>query len=165
MAAPHPDHLRDQLIRLLAGTDAYMGFEEALAEFPLDRINEQAPNSDYTPWRLVEHLRLGQWDILEYIRNPSHISPKWPEGYWPPPGQQADQAVWRASLDAFRADLRALQDLVRDVSTELQRPLPHAPEHTVLREVLLAAAHNAFHLGEFATLRQAMQTWPSTRRP
>lgn len=156
--------MREHVLLLLDGREAHLTLEEAMAEFPPDRINERAPHSDYTPWRLLEHIRLAQWDLLEYVRNPEHRSPKWPEGYWPPAGQEADQRAWRETIAGIRANLAALSELVRDAGTDLTAALPHAPQHTVLREVLLAAAHTSFHLGEFAALREAMQTWPPDRQ-
>jgi hypothetical protein len=123
-------------------------------------MNVNPPNVDYTPWGLIEHLRISQWDILEYIRNPQYVSPKHPDGYWPPSGQRADAAAWKKSLDAFRADREALAALVADPRTDLLAPMPHTPGHTVFREIGLVVAHSSYHLGEFGILRQVMQTWP-----
>jgi len=136
-------------------------FEQAVADFPLTEINALPPHVEYTPWQLVEHLRIGQRDILEYIRDPHYVSPEWPAGYWPAAGQQADAAAWTRSLEAFRADREALCALVADPRTDLLLPMPHTPGHTVLREVFLVANHSAYHLGEFGILRQVMQTWPA----
>jgi hypothetical protein len=147
----------------LRGGKAHLDFDEAVADFPADHINSKAPHVPYTPWHLLEHMRIAQWDILEFIRNPAHLSPDWPEGYWPAQTEQADPARWQATLKAFRADLQALQDLVMDAQTDLTAPLPHAPGYTIFREILLVADHNAYHLGEFAILRQVMATWPVNR--
>jgi hypothetical protein len=155
--------IREQLLALLRGGNAHMGFDEAVADFPVEHINSQPPHVPYTPWHLLEHVRIAQWDILEFIRNPQHISPDWPEGYWPAPAEQADPTRWQATLQAFRADLQALQDLVMDAQTDLTAPLPHAPGYTIFREILLVADHNAYHIGEFAILRQVMGTWPANR--
>ncbi|HZT06573.1 MAG TPA: DinB family protein [Chloroflexota bacterium] len=149
-------HVLDHLAR---ATDR--GFEEAIRDFPLDAINARPPRVDYTPWHLVEHLRIGQWDILEYIRNPNHVSPKWPDEYWPKRDAVADAASWAQTIDRFRADRAALAALVADPATDLLAPIPHTPGHTVLREVFLVAGHSAGHLGEFSILRQIMDTWPS----
>jgi len=153
------DVVREQLLALLRGGNAHMTFEEAIAEFPLARINDYPPNVPYTPWHLLEHLRIAQWDILEFVRNPAHISPPWPEGHWPAPTARADSQAWVATIAAFQADMQALQELVADPSTDLYAPLPHAAGYTILREILLVADHNAYHIGEFAILRQVMQTW------
>lgn len=156
-----PDKLvREQLLFLLGGGNAHMSFDQAVAEFPLEYINSPPPNVPYTPWHLLEHMRIAQWDILEFIRNPAYISPEWPEGYWPPQDELADEIRWEQTLRDFRADLRALQEMVEDPDIDLFAPLPHAQDYTVLREILVVADHNAYHIGEFAILRQVMETWP-----
>ncbi|MFW6115754.1 MAG: DinB family protein [Chloroflexota bacterium] len=153
------DVLRKQLLALLGGGHAHMGFDEAVTDFPPEAMNEQAPNVAYTPWELLEHIRIAQWDILAFIRDPDHVSPDWPEGYWPGEGERADQEAWAETLRGFRADREALVGLVADPATDLTAPLEHAPQYTVLREVLIAADHAAYHLGEFALLREVMGTW------
>lgn len=152
--------MREQLLALLRGGNAHLGFDEAVADFPVEYINTKPPNVSYTPWHLLEHIRIAQWDILEFVRNPDHVSPGWPEGYWPPPGEQADETRWQQTINEFRADLKAIEDLVTDPSTDFFSPIPHAPGYTIFREVLLVADHNAYHIGEFAILRQVMGTWP-----
>lgn len=151
--------LREQLIALLRGGNAHMPFEQAVADFPLDKINTCPPNVPYTPWHLLEHIRIAQWDILEFTRDPNHVSPPWPKGYWPAPDTKADQAQWEKTINDFQADLRALEELVQDPNTDFFSDLPHAKGYNVLREVLLVADHNAHHLGEFAILRAVMNTW------
>ena len=150
--------VREQLLFLLRGGNAHMTFDQAVADFPMDRINSQPPNVSYTPWHLLEHIRIAQWDILEFTRNPNHVSPQWPEGYWPPPDERPDEVKWQTTISNFRADLRALQDMVEDPSTDLYASLRHAKDYTALREILLVADHNAYHIGEFAVLRQVMGT-------
>jgi hypothetical protein len=154
--------LRQQLLALLRGGNAHMDVEQAVADFPLEAINTRPPNVPYTPWHLLEHIRIAQWDILEFVRNPHHISPQWPEGYWPHPEAQADETKWKATIAAIQADLRAVQHMAEDSKTDLTAPLPHAQDYTVLRELLLVADHNAYHVGEFAILRQVMGTWPES---
>jgi hypothetical protein len=153
------DTLREQLIQLLRGGKAHCSFSEAISEFPLDFINSKPPNVAYTPWHIVEHIRLAQSDILEFVRDPSHVSPKWPEGYWPDPDAEADEVQWQASLESFTADMEGLEGIVNDPGINLLDEIPHAPGYTYLREVLLVADHNAYHIGEFAILRQVMETW------
>jgi hypothetical protein len=154
------DHVvREQLLALLRGGNAHMPFDEAVAGFPLAHINDYPPHVPYTPWHLLEHLRIAQWDILKFIRNPAHISPSWPEGYWPPRSAHADAETWVSTITAFQADLHALQELVADPATDLYAALPHAQDYTILREILVVADHNAYHIGEFAILRQVMETW------
>lgn len=117
------------------------------------------PQSSYTPWHLLERLHIAQWDILEFMRNPGHVSPRWPEGYWPAEDAQADEALWEQTLASFRADLQALQQFVTDPAVDLYAPIPHGSGQSVLREILLVTDHTTFHLGGFGMLRQVMQTW------
>jgi hypothetical protein len=156
---PTSDELRQQILNSFRGA-VERRFEEAVKDFPVDFMNVTPPHVDYTPWQLLEHLRISQLDILEYVRNPAYKSPPWPDGYWPAKGSTADKGAWTASLEAFRADRTAFEALVSDANTDLLAPLPHASEHTLLREALLDAGHSSYHLGEFGILRQVMQTWP-----
>jgi hypothetical protein len=151
--------LRRQLVAGLRGHDAHMDLDDAVVGFPAWAINERPPNVTYTSWHLLEHLRITQWDILAYIRDPDHVSPDWPVGYWPDPTAQADEDRFAATVAAFEADLAALEALVLDPATDLLAPIPHAPQHTILREVRLLINHNSYHLGEFAALRQVMGSW------
>jgi hypothetical protein len=151
--------IREQLLALLRGGNAHLGFDDAVANFPPEHINTKPPNVPYTPWHLLEHIRIAQWDILEFVRNPAHVSPSWPEGYWPAPDERADQGRWQQTINEFRADLKAIEDLVTDPNTDFFSPIPHAPGYTIFREILLVADHNAYHIGEFAILRQVMDTW------
>jgi hypothetical protein len=152
--------LRDHVVRLLDGRGAHMSYDEAIAAFPMDKINLKPPNIPYTFWHLLEHLRITQWDILEYVRNPQHESPNWPEGYWPPREQQADETKWADTVRQFRADLQAMKSIVSDPATDLLTPIPHGyGGHTVLREALVLADHNAYHVGEFGILRGVLDLW------
>jgi hypothetical protein len=151
--------VRKQLLDLLRGGNAHMGFDEALDRFPMEAINAYPPGSDYTPWRLLEHIRIAQWDIIEFVRNPQHVSPPWPAGYWPAQGTSADPQKWDQSLQSFWTDLHDMQAIVENPETDLLGELPHAPGYTILREVLVLADHNAYHMGEFAMMRQVMNTW------
>ncbi len=160
----HDAVVREHLLYLLRGGGAHMSFDDVVADFPLALLNARPPHVPYTPWHLVEHLRIAQWDILEFVRNPHHVSPPWPDGYWPGRDAQADEAAWDGSLAAFRADLQAMQALVSDPETDLYAPIPHGEGQTVLREALLVADHNAYHIGELGILRQVIQAWPSQRK-
>ena len=153
--------VRQQLLALLRGGNAHMNLAEAAADFPLESINVLPPNVPYSPWQLLEHVRITQWDILEFVRNPQHVSPEWPEGYWPHKDEQADRPRWDQTLQAIQSDLAALEAIVNDPNTDLTGEIPHAPGYNILREILLAADHNAYHIGEFAILRQVMGTWPA----
>jgi hypothetical protein len=151
--------LREELLALLRGGNAHMPLEDAVANFPEAAMNSRPPNVPYTPWHLLEHLRRTQNDILEFIRDPSYVSPQWPVGYWPDPEAKTDPAGWEETLKGFSADLADLEAMVQDMQVSLTAPIPHAPGYTVFREILLVADHNAYHIGEFAILRQVMGTW------
>lgn len=157
------DVLRRQLAELLDGVGAHMPFEEATAGFPNDAINVRAPNVDYTPWHLVEHLRLTQADILNYVTNPEYVELDWPADYWPDRDAIATRAEFDATIGAFIADKAALRALIMDPARDLLAVIPGTPGHTLLREVRIDADHNAYHVGEFAILRQVMGTWPAGR--
>lgn len=155
----NPDPLQEHVLDLLRRSSERR-FEGAVAEFPEASMNVNPPNVEYTPWQLLEHLRLTQLDIIKYIQDPQYVSPPHPAGYWPPAGLRADRTLWDQTLQAFRAERDELAALVADPKTNLLLPMPHTPGHTVLREISLVAAHNQYHLGEFGILRQVMQTWP-----
>jgi hypothetical protein len=151
---------RDHVIALLEGKQAHMTFDDAVADFPPALINTKPPNVTYTCWHLIEHLRITQDDILEYTRDPKYVSPEWPKGYWPSPDAQADMAMWNETIRQFRSDLAAMKAIVADPNTNLYQPIPHGyGGHTVLREALLIADHNAYHIGELGILRQVMGAW------
>jgi hypothetical protein len=108
----------------------------------------------------VEHLRIAQWDILDFIRNANYVALQWPAGYWPDPEAQATAEEWEDSLGRFRADRAALVAMAADPNVNLYAELPHAPGYTILREILVVADHNAYHIGELAILRQVLDAWP-----
>ena len=157
------DILREELLALLDGYGAHMPFDEAVADFPDDAINRLPPNVPYTPWHLLEHIRITQRDILDYIRDRAYLAPNWPEEYWPARDAIATPAQFAATVEAFRADAAALHELVADPATDLFEVIPNTPGHTVLREMRVTGDHNAYHIGEFAILRQVMGTWPPGR--
>jgi hypothetical protein len=152
--------VREQVLWLLRGGNAHMPFEDAVADFPPPaRINDVFPNGTYTPWHLLEHLRISQWDILDFIRNPNYQEMEWPKDYWPAPDSQATESDWQRTIAQFQDDMRQLQQMVADPRTDLHTPIPHGTGQTILREMLLVADHNAYHIGEFAIMRQVMGTW------
>lgn len=151
--------VREQLLQLLSGGNAHMSFDKAVKDFPLQAMNAKPTNVPYTPWHLLEHIRIAQWDILEFIRNPHHVSPDWPSGYWPAEDEEADEEIWQQTVGHFRSDLDSLREIVRDPDTDLTAPLPHAPDYTILREILVVSDHNAYHIGELGILRQVMGWW------
>lgn len=149
--------LREHLLYLLGGGGAHIDFESVVKDFPIELINQKVEHVPYTAWQLLEHMRIAQRDILEFSLSPKHISPPWPEGYWPRGDENTDAKGWRKSLSAFRADLKALQKLLADPKTDLFARIKHGDGQTVLREVLLVADHNAYHLGVLVTLKRILQ--------
>jgi hypothetical protein len=148
--------LREHLLYLLKGGGAHIDFETVIADFPVEAINGRVEHIPYTPWQVLEHMRIAQSDILEFSRDANHVSPKWPEGYWPAVDAQADQAAWQKSVEAFRADLKEMERLLEDSTTDLFAPLAHGNGQTTLREALLVADHNAYHLGVLSTLKRIL---------
>lgn len=147
---------------MLGGTSAHMSFDDAVADFPAWAMNATAPNVGYTPWHLLEHLRITQWDIRRYIEDPvGHVSPDWPVGYWPAFDAETDEAAFAETIAGFRADLDALEQLALDSSVDLDAILEGTPGHTLLRELTIVGNHNSYHVGEFASLRQVMGSWPA----
>ena len=153
--------LRQHLLDLLRGGNAHLNFDEALAGLPPQLRGVKPPGLPYSPWRLLEHMRIAQWDILEFSRNPKHVSPEFPAGYWPETDAPPDDKAWQKSLRQFRADLKAMQDLVEEPATDLFSPIPHGEGQTILREALLVADHNSYHLGQIVTLRRLLGAWES----
>jgi hypothetical protein len=151
--------LREHLLELLRGGSAHLDFDKAVGGLRPELRGVRPPEASHSVWELVEHLRICQWDILEFSRSAEHVSPKWPEGTWPPTPAPPDEAAWDRSLATFRSDLQAMQDLVADPTTDLYAPIPWGDGQTVLREALLVADHNAYHLGQIVTVRELLGDW------
>jgi hypothetical protein len=152
--------MRKELLALLGGGNAHMDFEDAVSGFPPDKINTLVPGSSYLVWHVLFHMQVVQWDILEFIRNPGHESPDFPDGYWPGKDEPAIPARWDEIVRKYLADRRALEDMVKAPAMDLFSPIPHARDYTVFREILLAADHNAFHMGEIVALRRILNLNP-----
>jgi len=151
--------LRKHLIELLRSRGAHADFDEAVDGLPDALRGARVKEVPFTPWRLLEHLRLAQWDILEFSRNPKHKSPQWPEGYWPEGDAPPSSTAWDASVAAFRRDLAEMEKLVSDSSNDLFAPIPHGEGQTLLREALLVADHNSYHIGQLILLRRLLGAW------
>jgi hypothetical protein len=151
--------LREHLLELLSSSHAHLNFEKATADMPIELSGVKPASLPYTVWQLVEHMRIAQWDILQFSINPRHVSPDFPEGYWPSETAPPSRERWDQCLTAFRADLKATMRLVADPKTNLLTPLPHGQGQTILREVLLVADHNAYHLGQLITVRRLLGAW------
>jgi hypothetical protein len=151
--------LRDHVLYLLQGGGAHLDFDTAVADLPEDLRGAKIDGSPHTPWRLLEHLRICQWDILEFSREPNHVSPEFPHGLWPQTDGPPTPDAWDRSVEAFRDDLTAMMDLVADPATDLFARIPHGDGQTILREALLVADHNAYHLGQLVFLRRCLGAW------
>ena len=158
------DVVRRQLVELLEAKGAHMPFEAAIADFPTEAINRPlADLPGYTPWHLLDHIRYAQWDILDYIRNRDYLESTWPDNYWPALDAAATREQFDQTIASFHRDRDALRDIVADPATDLFAVIPGTPGHTIFREIRVVGAHNAYHIGEFAILRQVMGTWPANR--
>ncbi len=152
--------LRDHLLELLRGGHAHLDLEKAIGGLSPKLRGAKAPGLPHTVWQLLEHLRLAQWDILDFSRNPGYVAMKWPEDYWPSTEAPPDDGAWDRSVEAARRDLQAMQDLVADSGTDLYAKIPWGDGQTILREALLVADHNAYHVGQIVSVRQALGAWP-----
>jgi uncharacterized damage-inducible protein DinB len=150
--------LRAHLLELLDGKSAHIDLKKGLKDFPMDKINTKVRNSPHTAWDLLEHLRIAQHDILEFSRSAKHESPEWPDGYWPQKGsQKGSESDWKRSIRQIHKDLKAMRDIAADEKTDLYAKIPHGNGQTLLREALLAADHNAYHLGQIMFLKKALE--------
>jgi hypothetical protein len=155
----HDKIVRSHLLSLLNGGNAHMTLAEAVQDFPWSKINTVFPNGTYSSWGLLEHIRISQLDILDFIRNPNYKEMDWPKDYWPPKNKKATRKDWQETISRFRRDSDELQKIINDPKVDIYAKVPHGTGQTVLREILLVADHNSYHLGEFAIMRQTMDTW------
>lgn len=151
--------LREHIVNLLSGRGAHVDFDRAIEGLPVEARGKRPDGAEHSPWEILEHMRIAQWDILAFCRNPDHVSPDWPAGYWPESSAPPNEAAWSKSVTAFRADLEAMMDLVKNPRTDLFTPVPHGDGQTPLREALLVADHNAYHLGEYVVVRRLLSVW------
>lgn len=153
------DPTREHVLYLLKGGGAHADFESAIKGLPVKLRGKKPRGAEHSPWQVLEHMRLAQWDILEFSRDAKHVSPKWPEGYWPEKPAPPNANAWSKSVKAFRADLDTMSNLVAADSTDLFARIPHGTGQTILREALLVADHNAYHLGELVLVRRLLGAW------
>ena len=151
--------MREQLIELLRSGGAHVTFDDAVAGLPPELRGGKPARQPHTPWRLVEHMRIAQHDILEFSRNRKHVSPKWPDGYWPKTDRPPSAKAWDTCVKRFREDLQAMQDLVSNPKMDLMAKIPHGQGQTIFREAMLVADHNAYHVGQLLILRRLLGAW------
>ena len=152
--------LRGQLKKLLAGGEAHLGWRSALGKFPSKLRGIRPAKAPHSAWEILEHVRIAQWDILEFSRDAKHVSPDWPSEYWPKSPGPPSPGAWDKSVKAFQQDLAAMVKLVMNPKTDLAARIPHGTGQTILREALLVADHNSYHLGQFVLLRRLLNSWP-----
>lgn len=148
--------LREHVISLLKGDSAHASFDDTLADWPLHFAGIRAAKFPHTAWMLLEHIRIAQLDLLEFSRNPKHVSPKFPEGYWPETAAPPDEAAWKSSMEACKKDLEAMQRLLKDKNVNVFAKIPWGDAQTILREALVMASHNSYHLGQLMMLRKSL---------
>lgn len=148
--------IKKQLLFILRGGNAHVPAKRAVTNFPVDLINEKLPGISFTPWHLLEHLRICQEDIIQFIKDPDYESPEWPDGYWPGLDEKADEAAWNKTVEEFFAGLDEMEKFVKDDTVDLYAPLPHAEQYTIFREVLVLADHNAYHIGQLMMYRKML---------
>ena len=153
--------LRQQLAKYLETSEAHASWRESFAEMPPELRGAKVPGSPHTPWQMLEHLRIAQWDIAGFSRDAKHVSPDFPAGYWSPTAAPPDDSAWDASVRAFRSDAESMRKLVLDPKTDLFAKIPHSDGKTILREALLLIDHNAYHLGQLVLLRRLLDAWPA----
>jgi hypothetical protein len=153
--------LRQHVLDLLQGGSAHARFDDVMGDVPAKLRGKKPAGLPHSLWMLLEHVRIAQWDILEFSRNPKHASPKWPEGYWSRTDAPPSSAAWNASIKKFRQDLKAMEALVKSSKTDLFARIPWGDGQTILREALLLADHNAYHLGQMLDARRLLGAWPS----
>ncbi len=152
--------IRKHVLYLLRGGGAHLSFDDFVASFPADLCNRQVEGLPYTPWQILEHMRIAQWDILEFSRDANHVSPEFPKGYWPKQDELGTPALWQKTIEEFRNDLTQMEALVESESTDLYAKIPHGDGQTILREALLIADHNAYHLGVLAVIARIVKAVP-----
>ena len=151
--------LRQHLVEVLKGGHAHATFEDAVKDLPTKLRGAKPEKFPHSPWMLVEHIRIAQRDILEFSRNADHKSPKWPEGYWPKAAEPPSAKAWDESVEKVRSDVEAMQEFVSNPKTDLFAKIAWGEGQTILREALLVADHNAYHVAQIVDVRRLLGDW------
>jgi hypothetical protein len=159
------ENLRQHILNLLSAESAYAPFGEIVKDFPEEKINTVFPHGNYTFWHLLEHLRLTQFDILDFMVNPGYVEPKWPDDYWPAAEKRVVKSDWNKSVKMFEKDMQDIKNLLMDSKIDLHSIVPNGETQTYLREFFIVANHNSYHIGELSIMRQVLDAWPKDRKP
>ena len=151
--------IQQELIKTLNGSQAHIPCLKIIQDFPAGKINDQIEDVPYTPWEILEHMRLTQKDIIDYIQNPDYKEPNWPDDYWPQKGIKASEADWNNSVNQFTQDLKSLEELILNPQTDFTAPIIHNPKHTIFREILVIGNHNSYHGGQLLIFRRAFKSY------
>lgn len=156
--------IKNELSFLLLKGNAHMTFEEAVSDFPMDKINTIFPKGEYTFYHLLEHIRRTQADILNFIKSKDYKEPHWPDDYWPEKSKRATEDEWENTIGSFLKDREELNNIINDPATDLYAKIAHGTGHTIFREILVVSDHNAYHIGEFAIMRQELEVWGKSHK-
>jgi hypothetical protein len=151
--------LRQQLVKLLTSGEAHADFDTAVKGLPTELRGQVSKGGEHSPWQLLEHMRIALWDILEFSLDVKHKSPKWPDDYWPKKSEPASASEWDESVKEYKKLIQGMSELVSDESVDLFAKIPHGDGQTVLREALLVADHNAYHIGQLVLTRKLLGAW------
>ncbi|MDZ7716444.1 MAG: DinB family protein [Balneolaceae bacterium] len=151
--------IRELLLEQMSQRNAHVDFQRAVEGLSIEETGLKPEGFDHSIWELVEHIRVAQYDILEFSRNPDYESPSWPDGYWPPKQTPSDMEEWQESLTAIVEDRREMEGLIKNPENDLLAPLPHGNGQTLFREAILIVDHNAYHIGQIVQLRKALGIW------
>jgi hypothetical protein len=151
--------LREQLRKVLTWGEAHLDWPTALKDFPKAKRGKKPKGAPHSPWELLEHVRIAQWDILNFCRDPKHASPDWPAGYWPKTPAPPSDAAWEQTAEALQKNVEAMGEMVIDTRNDLFAPIAHGTGQTILRQALLLADHNSYHLGQFVLVRRMLGAW------
>lgn len=152
--------LRSHLKDLLTWSSAHADLERAVKSVPPEYRGLRVENVPYTLWELLEHIRLAQWDILEFCRNSDYVSPNWPDDFWPAGPEPPTREDWQKSIDAIKRDRQELIEIIEDPGVDLFSAIPHGEGQTLVREAVLTADHAAYHVGQIVLLRRMLGIWP-----
>lgn len=147
------------LTHLLKKGNAHASLDDALQNISFDLLGEKPGNLPYSIWQLAEHIRIAQWDILEFCRNKKHISPKWPDGYWPSETKPVSEAAWEKCIEQINADRKSFVELLSDPEVDIYKPFDYGDGQTLLKEALVLADHNSYHTGEIIIVRRLLNDW------